>query len=279
MQKEIKCAALDLDGTVLQKDGRMSERTRLALKKAAENRIEIVVVSGRSFATIPEEIRHLEQIRYIVTSNGAAVYEKGARIHDWTLEEQSVEKVLDLTGHLFQQGRITYEIFVKGEAYGQKDYLNAPERYGLPEHSCVYVKNTRRPTEDIVEFALEHKRELDSINLIVADPELYKKLRQLLEYDKKIYITSAASYRMEISHRDSGKISGLGYVLKRLGILPEETIAFGDGDNDAAMLKWVGVGVAMDNGTRMCREAADLVTVSSSEDGVARILEQICAKE
>ena len=58
MQKEIKCAALDLDGTVLQKDSRMSERTRLALKKAAENRIEIVVVSGRSFATIPEEIRH-----------------------------------------------------------------------------------------------------------------------------------------------------------------------------------------------------------------------------
>lgn len=279
MQKEIKCAALDLDGTVLQKDSRMSERTRLALKKAAENRIEIVVVSGRSFATIPEEIRHLEQIRYIVTSNGAAVYEKGIRIHDWTLEEQSVEKVLDLTGHLFQQGRITYEIFVKGEAYGQKDYLNAPERYGLPEHSCFYVKNTRWPTEDIVGFALEHKRELDSINLIVADPELYKKLRQMLEYDKKIYITSAASYRMEISHWDSGKISGLGYVLKRLGILPEETIAFGDGDNDAAMLKWVGVGVAMDNGTRMCKEAADLVTVSSSEDGVARILEQICAKK
>lgn len=279
MQKEIRCAALDLDGTVLQKNGRLSLRTRHALEKAAEKNIEIVVVSGRSFATIPEEIRRFRQIRYIVTSNGAAVYKNGIRIHGWTLEERSVENVLELTRLLYERGQITYEIFVNGKAYGQTDYLSAPERFGLPEHSGAYVKSTRCQEHNIVRFALAHKKDLDSINLIVPNAEIYKKLKQKLECDNMIYITSAASYRMEISHCDSGKIAGLNYVLKLLGILREQTIAFGDGDNDAAMLGWSGIGVAMANGTKMCKEAADIITVSCQEEGVARILERICAQE
>lgn len=117
------------------------------------------------------------------------------------------------------------------------------------------------------------------MNLIIPNAGLYQKLEEMLKQDKMIYITSAASYRMEISHRDSGKTAGLGYVLDRLGILREQTMAFGDGDNDAGMLKWAGVGIAMANGTKMCKEAADKITASSQEDGVARILEQICAKQ
>ena len=90
---------------------------------------------------------------------------------------------------------------------------------------------------------------------------------------KSVYTTSAVSYRLEISHKKfRKKQTGLAYVLKLLDITPEETVAFGDGDNDAEMLEFAGLGVAMENATENCKAAADIVCDCCKNDGVARFL-------
>lgn len=119
----------------------------------------------------------------------------------------------------------------------------------------------------------EHEDELDSLDIVAADPVLYKKIEEQIPLvTKAVYTTSAVSYRLEISHKNSGKATGLAYVLNLLDITPEETVAFGDGDNDVEMLVFAGLGVAMENATENCKSAADTVCDRCENDGVAKFL-------
>ena len=74
-EKHIRLAALDLDGTTLRSDKSLSEYTIKTLKNAHEHGMHIVVASGRSFASLPEQVIQFPWAEYAITSNGAAVYE------------------------------------------------------------------------------------------------------------------------------------------------------------------------------------------------------------
>ncbi|WP_288776293.1 Cof-type HAD-IIB family hydrolase [uncultured Eubacterium sp.] len=273
--KNIKCIAFDLDHTVINSDGTMSDATRTVIGQAIAEGIEIVPVSGRAFATFPESIGQIEGISYAVTSNGAAIYNKktGERIHGVAIESEDLHSILDAFAPYFEKAQIAYEAFVDGVAYGGRAYVEHPEAFGVPERNVAYVQSTRKPVDDILAFLSEHEEELDSLDIVAVNPVLYQEIEdQIPRITKAVYVTSAVSYRLEISHKDSGKAAGLAYVLDLLGIAPEETIAFGDGDNDAEMLAFAGLGVAMENATEKCKAAADAVCDRCENDGVARFL-------
>ena len=273
--KNIKCIAFDLDHTVINSDETMSDATRTVIEQAIAEGIEIVPVSGRAFATFPESIGQIKGISYAVTSNGAAIYNKitGERIHGVAIEYADLHSILDEISHYLHNGQITYEAFVDGVAYGGREYVEHPEAFGVPERNVAYVQSTRKPVDDIIAFLSEHEEELDSLDIVAADTALYQKIEEQIPLvTKSVYTTSAVSYRLEISHKNSGKATGLAYVLKLLDITPEETVAFGDGDNDAEMLEFAGLGVAMENATENCKAAADIVCDCCKNDGVARFL-------
>ena len=275
--KNIKCIAFDLDHTVINSDGTMSDATWTAIEQAIADGIEIVPVSGRAFATFPESIGQIEGISYAVTSNGAAIYNKktGARIHGVAIESADLHNILDAFAPYFEKGQITYEAFVDGVAYGGRGYVEHPNAFGVPQGNVAYVQSTRKPVDDIIAFLTDHEEELDSLDIVAADPVLYKKMEEQIPLvTKAVYTTSAVSYRLEISHKNSGKATGLAYVLDLLGIMPGETVAFGDGDNDAEMLEFAGLGVAMENATENCKAAADTVCGCCENDGVAKFLRE-----
>mgnify|MGYP004601127349 CR=1 FL=1 len=276
-RKNIKCIAFDLDHTVINSDGRMSDATRTAIKQAITEGIEIVPVSGRAFATFPEDICQIEGISYAVTSNGAAIYNKktGERIHGVAIDPADLHSILDAFDSYFQNGQIAYEAFVDGVAYGDSNYVKNPNAFGVPLGNVAYVQSTRKPIDDIITFMTEHEADLDSLDIVAADPVLYQKIEDRIPLiTKAVYTTSAVSYRLEISHKNSGKATGLAYVLNLLDIAPKETVAFGDGDNDADMLDFAGLGVAMENATENCKNAADTVCDRCENDGVACFLRE-----
>ena len=96
---DIKCIALDLDGTVLNSEGKLSEKNRAAIETAIANGIHIVIASGRSFWSLPEEIISIPGIEYAITSNGAAVYHvpTETRLRGYTLTRRSVREILEKT--------------------------------------------------------------------------------------------------------------------------------------------------------------------------------------
>lgn len=94
----IKLIALDLDGTTLNSAKRISERTCVALETAAKQGVHIVVATGRPFAALPEDVFHIHAIRYMLTSNGAAITDlsSGEIFYENCLSAGTVEAAVEM---------------------------------------------------------------------------------------------------------------------------------------------------------------------------------------
>ncbi len=266
---EIKCIALDMDGTVLGTGGYFSEENKNAMRAAAKQGVELVVASGRAFSTLPEEVLKMPGVRYAITSNGSSIYEvsTGKLLHGFVLTPESVEAILSVT----RDDPVTYEVFVAGQPYSDADYVRDPVKYGAGEKSVEYVKSTRQPIEDIQGFIRDHERELESVAVIVGDPQVKQEVTEKLSREvPDIYITSSVPQLIEISRAGTGKHAALAYIAQQQGFSREEVAAFGNADNDAEMLSWAGVGMAVADASKSCLEAADRIVKSCAENGVAQ---------
>ena len=275
---KVKCIALDLDRTTLNSQGGLSSRNKRAIQAAIDRAIHVVVASGRPAEVLPAEITEIPGIRYAVVSNGASVWDlrKKERIQEYKLAPESVEQLLAVSAKAASDWgiEVAYEIPVNGAAYAQASYVQDPVRYGARAESIAYIQKTRRPVDDILAFIQEHIRELDCMNIVVGErkKELWDKI---LEEVEDIYVTTSVKQLLEITHKDGGKASGMRFLLERLGIEAGQLLAFGDGDNDKELLKMAGLGIAVENAVPGCKEAADEITLSNDDDGVAVVLEQL----
>ena len=264
----IQCIALDLDRTTLDGEGRLSPGNRRALEYAIAKGVHIVIASGRSFASLPRDVTAVPGIEYAITSNGAAVYHvpTGTRLHSYAMTPESVRRILELVS----EEPVVCEAFVDGTAYAHDAYVADPVKYGATPQAIRYIQSTRHPEADITGFIRRHIDRLDSLDLIVREEADKQRIWARLEDTvPDIYITSSVRQLIEISHRDAGKHSGVRFVAERLRLSPADIAAFGDGDNDADMLSYVGCGIAMSNASPACLAAADHVTLDHREDGVA----------
>lgn len=270
----IKMIALDMDRTTLDAEGRLSEETKAALEYAIAKDVHIVIASGRSFSALPVDVMAVKGIEYAITCNGAEVYyipEKKC-LQSFCLSEKAVEAVMELT----KGASVTYEGFIRGQAYAANEYVADPVRFGAGKKVVDYVQRTRVAKEDIRAFLLEHKKELNSMDIIVKDPLEKQQIWELLRKEvPDVYITSSVAQLIEISDKRGGKHSGVKCVAEVLGIRQEEIAAFGDADNDIDMLLYAGVGAAVENASENCLKAADIIVPHHDKDGVAAGIYQL----
>ena len=265
---DIKCIALDLDRTTLNAQGRLSDGNRKALSHAIEQGVHIVIASGRSFHTLPKDVLSVPGIEYAITSNGAAIYDipTGKCLHEYKMTKTSVSDILAVSSSY----PVALEAFINGTAYAEADYVSNPAGFGAAPQAIPYIQDTRNPIHQMPVFLRRHQEQIDSIDVVVGNPltkeEIWTKLAQT---SKDIYITSSVSQLIEISHKDAGKHSGLRFIRDYLHLTPEQTAAFGDGDNDVDLLNAAGIGIAMENASPKCKAAADAVTLHHNLDGVA----------
>lgn len=264
----IKCIALDLDRTTLNASGRLSDGNYNALCHAIENGVHIVIASGRSFDTLPKDVLAVPGIEYAITSNGAAIYHipTSTCLHEYKMTPASVECIIQIA----QQHETALEVFIDGKAYALKAYVEDPVSYGTTPQAIPYIQSTRIPIDDIISFIREHIDHIDSMDIVVSGEQQKQLIWNELKYNcDEIYITSSVSQLIEISHKDAGKHSGLRFIREYLNLKPEETAAFGDGDNDIDLLKEAGIGIAMENASSKCKDAATFITKHHDKDGVA----------
>ncbi len=271
---DIRCIALDLDRTTLNREGRLSTANRQALEYAIARGICVIPASGRAFTTLPKDICAISGVEYAVTSNGAAVCRipGGEVLMRRCLPPQSAERILALS----DEPGVTYEAFVNGVAYADAVYMKDPASYGASPEAIEYLFTTRRSAADIRLFLKLHAHELDSVDVICWDANRMARLRSRFEkHMPEVYMTSSSIQRLEFSQLGTGKHTGVMWVLERLNLLPEQLAAFGDGDNDAELLHIAGFGIAMENATPICRAAADAITLHHDADGVAHAIYNI----
>lgn len=196
------------------------------------------------------------------------------RICHHPLPEEAVLDLLDLTSaYPSDRFPLSYEVFINGVAYACSSYINEPGRFGASPAYVNYVRTTRIMKDDIRGFICQHRSELDGLDLVIGDDTLCTQLRNRIRNTlPDIYTTSSVPNRIENSSPEAGKGAALRFLCSRLGIRTEDSIAFGDADNDIDLLTSAGIGIAMENGTERCREAADYVTGRHDRDGVAEAL-------
>ncbi len=268
----VRLIAFDLDGTLLGSDGRISARTGETLQRAAQNGIHLVAASGRPFKALPAELSEIEDIRYAITSNGSSIFSlpDGRRIFAADMAPETVLKVLAIA----EQTDFPFEVFIGGTGYTSAAYFRHASDFGVPARVNDYVRRTRCPVDDIAAFTRAHLREIEGMNMIVADPEAKKRLVAALSAIPHLYITDSVSYYIEMAEGGVCKSAALAHLAGKLEVPLHETAAFGDSMNDLDLLRGAGLGIAMANALPDLVAAADDLTLSNDEDGVAHYIEK-----
>jgi len=257
----IRLIALDLDGTVLREDLRVSERTKEAVREVRCQGVEVVICTGRMFATALPYAQELELDLPLITYQGAIVKSLSGEV----LYRREVpltrarQVVLEARAHGFAANMYMDDLLHVEHLTPQGEkYIN---KLGIPF----------RKVDDLLTLL-----ESDPTKLLVLNEE--EKLDAFArfwreKYGNSLYVTKSLATYLEFLHPEATKGRGLAALADYLGIPREQVMAVGDSWNDMEMFKFAGFSVAMGNGPADVRAMADYVTKSNEEDGVAFAIE------
>lgn len=272
MSRTIRMIGVDLDGTLLNSEKQLTAYTREVLKKAIEQEVAVVVATGRPFSGVPDELKHFPGMRYALTANGARILDmqKQKVVYENLLSGEIAEKVIDI----LKRHHAIHEFFVDGVGYMNEDGLKNVYAYFEDPHMAEYLQSTRITVKDVKEKLQTMKCEVDKLQGIFRNQKDKQEALEELNTLSGIVVTAAMDNNLAINKEGTNKGLGLLQLGKSLGISREEIMACGDGGNDVEMLKEVGFAIAMANAYDPVKTAADFVTVSNDEDGVAKAIER-----
>lgn len=262
----------DLDGTLLRTDKTLSPHTREALERWAERGIPFIPATGRFFHVIPAVVRELPFWRYAVLMNGAVVYD---RLEDKALRRAELapetavrvmERLQDFSG--------TLDCYMEdSRGWMEARYYAELDHWILDPSDREIIRASRTPIEDLQGYIRRRGRPVQKIQSYFRDPAVQREVLDTLPAEfPEITVACSLPGNVEITHRDATKGAALEFLCGYLGIPAECAVAFGDERNDCSMLRAAGLGVAMGNAAPEARAAADVVTASNDEDGVAQML-------
>lgn len=275
MKKKIQLVALDLDGTLLQNNGQISEYTKQKIHDAVQGGVTVVISTGRPYVGLPLKAAEELGIRYAITTNGAGIYEIPSKK---CLKEESFspEFAAEILQKLLQK-HLHLDAFINGEAYTQTSTLEMIPHLSMPESTKKYILKTRTVVPDLPGYIVSHglKLQKSTLNFEADSNGIYidrKETKELLESYSQLKVVSGGYHNLEFTKAGISKAAGLHFLCDYLHIPVENTMVCGDTQNDLDILEAAGFAVAMGNATEEIKAAADYVTSSCDEDGVGRAI-------
>lgn len=278
MKHKIKMIGFDLDGTLLTDQKELGEYTVQILKRAVEEGIVILPITGRPLCGLPEEVTGLPGLRYAITANGARILDlkNAAVLKEQLVSVETAEKILDILGNYDSLREIYYD----GTGYAEREKLEQIDHFFEEGPMAEYVRSTRQPVDNLMDKFRQESREVDKVQGVFADLGEREAALDEIRKLEGVTITGALHNNIEVNAAGVDKGNALLWLAQYLGIEPEETMAFGDGNNDITLLEKAGTGVAMKNGIEEVKHAADRVTEKTNdEEGVAQFIETYVLKK
>lgn len=268
----IRVIIMDVDGTLYNSRKKIMPKTREALLKVQEQGARLVVASGRPTSGLTDIVKELRMDDY----HGLLVAYNGSRVVDCQTGEILFNQAMSV-----EEGRAVLEHMKRFDEVipmidrGEYMYVNNVYKTiqldgstcNIIERECRSGKFLLCEKEDLTAFA---DVPLNKI-LTAASPEyLQEHYREMMEpFADRLNCVFTARFYFEFTAKGIDKAKALDTVLRPMGYRPEEMIAFGDGQNDASMVKYAGIGVAMENAVQELKDAADEETLSCDADGIA----------
>ncbi len=273
----IKLIALDLDGTTLDDTDHISVNTIDTLNEAVNQGIHVVVATGRPISALPEDIRGVKGIEYTITSNGAVITRlvDSKLLHKEVHDASAIEKIVEV----LRNTNYMTEIFIDGIAYIQENFFYDPNSHKFGEKRAAYIRATRQPVENIYDYMLLNKGNIENINVNFYNQE--DRMRFWKEADAMGIATVTSSFfsNVELGGLHASKAHALLKLGELLKVDTANMMACGDSPNDIQMLQTAGFSVAMGNAVDKVKEIADYVTDTNQNDGVAKAVRKFALEK
>lgn len=285
-----KLVAIDLDGTLLNSYGNVSQKNKETIKKAIEKGTEVVIASGRPLASARSFANEIGANHYMICGNGSTLYDiqKEQILYNKFIEKNKVLQIIKIC----EQNSIFYSLYTENIILSKSlnyniQFFNS-ENKKAPDDKKTNIKII----DDIYKYVKENP-DIEILKITICDENkiifggIIKKLREIKNIDvldiqhmARKYITLGTEeikieyHYTEITSQNVNKWSALEVLSQILKIKPEEIMAIGDNINDKEMVQNAGMGIIMDNGAPYIKEMADQIVANNNEDGVAEAIEK-----
>lgn len=268
----IRLIGTDLDNTLLTTDKRLTPRTKERIEECLERGIHFLPTTGRARTGIPEFLREIKGLRYVLLANGAEVIDLK---EDRSIYQNLIpyEKARELVIKL-KEYPAYFDFFADGKGHSESRFYDNLTDFGMDPFLIDLIHMSRERVDSMEGWLDENKSPVEKFTLFFKRTEDWSSAKEELEKDPEICITNSLTNNLEINHHSCNKGDALLALGSHLGIMPEEIMACGDGSNDYEMIRRAGLGVAMANACPEVLEVADYITSSCDEEGVARAIEQ-----
>lgn len=285
-----KLVAIDLDGTMLNQYGIITEKTKKAISKAQEKGVEVMIASGRAITSVKRFSKEINSNKYFISGNGAITYDiKNNKIlYENILSKTKALKIIKIC----EENSIYYNVYTENGIIAKN----------LSYNTLYYYKdNLTKPDENrthinIVENVYDYfeQREEKILKIMICDEHktvfnsIVRKLKELSEIEvlevshmsRKIIKQGTDEIALEyfyteVSAKDVDKWNALEEIIGLMNISKEEVVTIGDNANDLKMITNAGLGVAMGESAPYVKQSADTIAPTNDEDGVAIILNKI----
>lgn len=285
-----KLVAIDLDGTMLNQYGIITEKTKKAISKAQKKGVEVMIASGRAITSVKRFSKEINSNKYFISGNGAITYDiKNNKIlYENILSKTKALKIIKIC----EENSIYYNVYTENGIIAKN----------LSYNTLYYYKdNLTKPDENrthinIVENVYDYfeQREEKILKIMICDEHktvfnsIVRKLKELSEIEvlevshmsRKIIKQGTDEIALEyfyteVSAKDVDKWNALEEIIGLMNISKEEVVTIGDNANDLKMITNAGLGVAMGESAPYVKQSADIIAPTNDEDGVAIILNKI----
>ena len=285
-----KLVAIDLDGTLLNSYGEVTDKTKEAIKKAVEKGVEVVLASGRPISSVEDLANDLSANHYLISGNGAIVYDmhKKEIVYDNFLKKEQVLEIIKIC----EDNSIYYNIYTENEVLTKSLNYNTLFYHSENTHKQEEKRTNINIVDDVYGY-VEKTEDDHFLKITVCDESrvvfnnILKKLELVPNIDvldvshmsKKIIRNGTDEVLVEycyteITNKDVHKWSAMKFIIDDMSITPEEVVAIGDNVNDKEMIEGAGLGVAMGNATDQIKEIANVTVATNNEDGVYEAFEK-----
>ena len=287
-----KLIAVDLDGTLLNQYGEVTENSKRVIKNVTRKGMQVVIASGRSIDSIKNISKEIGASKYIIAGNGAVVYDIK---EDKIIYENYIpfNKALNII-NICEENSIFYNV------YTNKTIVTSSLRYNVLYYYKENLKKednkkTNITIVDSIPDYLKNMQEEKIMKIFICDStesvfnSIMKKFNEIPNVEtldvshmsRKVIKKGTTEipieyYYTEISMENVDKWNAIEFLINKLGIKKEEVIAIGDNMNDKKMIKEAGLGIIMEGSAPAVAEVADYITFDNNNEGVARALEKFC---
>lgn len=266
-----KLIAFDMDGTLLNSQKKISEKSVEAINKAIEKGKIVILNTGRCPAELEEYFNVLQNIQYLNCVSGALVFDRknNEEIYSKSLNIETVKQLLDIAA----KEDVMVQLLSK-DSIVQKDKIDKMADYHIEVYKEMYKRVTKKCENLYLQYN-ENPFPIEKMNIYHTSGEARERTRKrILDSNLEVELAYAETTSIEISSKGIDKGIGLEKLCEYHKITLDETIVVGDADNDIAALKKAGLAIGMGNANENVKKLAHVIVADNDHDGCVEAIEK-----